>query len=228
MTDERLARSYQQAVAARGSADRSGCVAPEALLALARRSGSEEERLATLDHVMACERCGRELALLRAVEQAGAELGEGAPAPRESAAPVPLRARGTGARRFAVRMALAASVLVALGVVFGVLRGPAERQDVMRGDGAAVVPTRPAPGETVRPPVVFAWQPVPGASRYTVEVLAPDGSVAWTAETTEPTATLSDARALAAGAEYRWWVRVTGGPAHDGRSDPRPLRVRAE
>jgi hypothetical protein len=224
MTDERLAEAYQHAVASRATGDRTGCAAPEALLALARREGPEEERLATLDHAMACAGCKRELDLLVAVEAAAGELGvaRGDAAP----APVPLRPRPTraGSRRI-VALALAASALVAVGVVVREARGPGEPGDVLRGEARGIVATEPAPGETVGLPVTFAWRPVPGATRYTVEVLAADGRVAWSAETREPTATLSDPGALAPGAEYRWWVRVTGGAGEPNASEARPLRI---
>jgi hypothetical protein len=120
-------------------------------------------------------------------------------------------------------MALAASLLVAIGVVLA--RRPAEAPDVLRGEAVAVRATRPAAGETVREPITFAWEPVPGASRYTVELVTADGRVAWSTETTEPRATLRDASVLVGGGEYRWWVRVTGGPAHQRTSEPRLVRI---
>jgi hypothetical protein len=42
----------------------------ERLLALVERSGSEEARLALLDHVMACPHCHAEFELLRATHRA--------------------------------------------------------------------------------------------------------------------------------------------------------------
>jgi len=75
LTDGRLQELYAQALARRdlepGSAE---CVSPEDLLALVRRDGPEERRLEILDHVMTCNECRRELALLQAVETAGAAM----------------------------------------------------------------------------------------------------------------------------------------------------------
>ena len=45
MTDDRLRELYQHALASRSAATRGECPAPERLQALARREGSEEERL---------------------------------------------------------------------------------------------------------------------------------------------------------------------------------------
>jgi hypothetical protein len=231
MTDERLAKAYQAALATRATGERRPCVAPEALLALARREGAEGQRLATLDHVMACDACRRELDVLLALDDAGARLGRAATGPGTEGSlppPMPLSARRTRGRATGVVLALAATVLVVVGasVVSRVARPPVELPDVTRGEAGDVVAERPAAGEIVALPVTFTWRPVPGASRYTVEVLAGDGRVVWSAETAEPTATLLEAPALEPG-EYRWWVRVTGGASHQSGSAPRALRVRA-
>jgi hypothetical protein len=45
----------------------------ERLLTLVERSGSEEARLALLDHVMACPHCHAEFELLRAAHRATGE-----------------------------------------------------------------------------------------------------------------------------------------------------------
>jgi hypothetical protein len=221
MNDERLRTAYQDALRARAVRDRSPCVPPEAILALVRRSGPEAERLATLDHVMACAACRRELDVLRAVERAGVDTGA---EPAASGNVVPLsapRPRLAPARRPVVALALAASVLAAVGVA-RLLQRPDDAPDVLRGDAKGVEATLPERGATVRPPVTFAWHPVPGASRYAVEVVAPGGRAAWTTETSATSATLS--AALPPG-EYRWWVRVVGGAADGRSSEPRPLRV---
>ncbi len=92
MTDARLQELYQQMLDAREDADRAHCPAPEDLQALVAREGAEAERLATLDHVMACRSCQREFELLRALRRA---------APQE--------------RRWRpVTLALAASIVVAV------------------------------------------------------------------------------------------------------------------
>ena len=63
--DERLRLAYGAALDARDEGSRSH-PEPEALLAVAERSGSEAVRLEVLDHVMSCNACRRELDLVRA------------------------------------------------------------------------------------------------------------------------------------------------------------------
>ena len=228
MTDARLRELYEQALAARGAGVRAHCVTPDAMLALVRREGAEDERLATLDHVMACRECARELELLRAIEQAGAASGAAAVAPeREGAATVvPLRGRARPAWQRFVPLALAASLLLAIGI--GVLdRGP-RAEDVTRGDAAAVTLLAPGPDVRSGPPVTFVWRPVPHALRYTLEVLDDDGNVVFTTATPDTTVTITDASRLAPGAEYRWWVRAVDPEAAQRASPMRPLRVRSE
>lgn len=72
MTDEPLRKSYDRLMAMRaaGDAGRADCLAPEDLQRLVDRSGSEEERLRLLDHVMACPYCLSEFELLRSVRDA--------------------------------------------------------------------------------------------------------------------------------------------------------------
>src|SRR5215212_12040833 len=68
--DEQLRLAYGASITERARAERGGKRGshpePEALLALAERSGSEASRLEVLDHVMACDACRRELDLVRA------------------------------------------------------------------------------------------------------------------------------------------------------------------
>ena len=73
MSDEGLREAYQRALATRAPRELAVCPAPEAILALVRREGSEDERLSVLDHAMACPACRQEFELLRAIEGAGAQ-----------------------------------------------------------------------------------------------------------------------------------------------------------
>jgi hypothetical protein len=52
---------------------REACPEVERLLALVERSGSEEARLALLDHVMACPHCHAEFELLRATDRGSSQ-----------------------------------------------------------------------------------------------------------------------------------------------------------
>ena len=233
MTESRLRELYEQALAARGAGARERCVTPEAMLALVRREGSEDERLATLDHVMACAACSRELELLRAIERAGAESGAAdavtPAAEREATADVvPIRPRARPTWQRFVPLALAASLLLAIGV--GVLQrdgGPGV-EDVVRGDVVGVTLLAPAAEVARGAPVTFAWRPVPDAVRYELELLDATGTVVYSATTGDTTAMMGDARRLEPGGEYRWWVRGVDAGGAQRASAMRHLRVRSE
>ncbi|HET8633986.1 MAG TPA: hypothetical protein VFL88_07535 [Gemmatimonadales bacterium] len=206
MNDEQLKALYGDAV--REAAPASACVPPEQLLALVRKEGTEESRLATLDHVMACPRCLPEFELLRSIEQAGG----GADG----------RAKSGRNWHWYAPVALAASILLAVAVV----RRTPPPGDVARGDADSVVLHAPGVSVTSGQPLSFAWRPVPGATGYRMEVLASDGSVVASAETTDTMVTPDAARQLPAGT-YNWWVRASLSGGASVRSSVRLLEIRA-
>jgi hypothetical protein len=194
------------------------CPAPDEMLALLHGEGGEEERLATLDHVMACNECSREFELLDVLNR---ESG----AARERAGVVPLRRRASW-RRYAP-VALAASLLIVVGV--GVLSRDAGRDagDVTRGDLTTVTLIAPATEVQEGAPLEFVWSPIPDALEYRLEVLDASGNVAYSATTSDTTVTASQAN-LTPGTDYRWWVRVATRAGDQRLSEIRRLRVRRE
>jgi hypothetical protein len=181
------------------------CPSPEALLAAARGEGPEAERIRVLNHALSCAGCRPELALLSAVAE---------PARRS----VSLTDR---LRRSAIPIALAASVVLAVGIVSFVRRNETE---TVRGGTSDVVLASPTNGHRVGNEVVtFVWRPVVGALRYTLEVSAADGSIIHTAQTTD-TVSVGPAPRLAPG-EQRWWVRAQMDDGSERRSETRVLRV---
>jgi len=208
---ERLQKLYAGRVAARAADEPHA--SPDAILAVVTREGSEEARLATLEHVMACAECHREYEWLMAVNEAGLEA-DG------SAAAAPRRAWWRGAP-----MAMAASLLVAVGaavVLTGVLRTGADRERGASGDIALVGPAARVPGGG---PITFAWHAAPGVSRYVLEVQRPDGSVVLADTTADTSATVSDPSHLQADSAYRWWVREVTDGSEPRSSAFRDLRV---
>jgi len=218
MSDQRLRDLYQHAVATRSAATRADCPDADVLLALARREGPEEERLRTLDHAMSCSECMRELELLRAIEQAGARASGASPGARRDS---------IVSWRRAVPLALAASAVLAVSLVVGRNR---------EGDGPLGEPARGADvALTVHTPrdvelgsadsLVLAWQPAAGATRYVVEVLDADGRAAIADTTSDTTHVVRELGRLAAGRDYRWWVRAVGASGAQASSPLGRLRV---
>jgi hypothetical protein len=216
MTDDAALReAYRELMAARAPRDRSGCAAPEALLALMERTGDDAARLATLDHVMSCADCRRDFDLLRtaaaSAEQAAA-----------SDAPTLHVVRGGGrssARRFPLRsVAVAAGLVVAVGV--GLLSWhPGTRQPLLRGEANTVVllapETRPDGSALLR------WRTVPGAAAYRVEVFAPNGRTVVADTVSDSTFVLP---APEVSDQLRWMVTALHGDGHEVRSPAERVR----
>ena len=208
VNDEQLRDMYAGVVTSRERSRRGACPEPEAILALVRREGAEEARLATLDHVMSCADCRSEFDLLRSIEVAGADAG----------------ASVRPGRRWAAPLALAASVLLAVVLGRYALPGQPDSDVVRSGAGDRVTLYAPPPEAVTGSPILFAWQPIAGASRYRLEVMNPGGEVVLEAETADTAILLQSSAELAAG-EYQWWVGATA--AGSARSELRSLRLRA-
>jgi hypothetical protein len=207
LTDERLRAAYQAMLARRSPAERAACVTAEALVALVERTGAEDERLATLDHAMACSACRHDLELLRAVEASG----------------------GARARRVTpVRIALAASLVLAVagGVYWRSICCPAS--DVMRGAGGRIELIAPSGDVTVgATSLIFTWRPTEGAVRYEVEILTRDGTLVYRATTVATSLTLPDSvmSEMRTGGDYAWWVTASLGDGTERRAVPVAFRV---
>jgi len=204
MDDGDLKRIYRRRVAERGTPDGAGCPAPEAILAVLEREGSEETRLATLEHVMSCAACHREYELLSAVNEAAVESTGGAArrAPWWSGGRV---------------LALAASLVLAIGAAL-LVRARLGNDDTIRG-GERDIALVAGDGAT------FVWRTAPGATGYVLEVQRADGTIAFADTTSNTTATISDPDLLQPGVEYRWWVRELTDGAEPRSSRLRPFRV---
>lgn len=223
MTDEQLRELYSGSLARGGGRGRQRCVSPEAMLAVLRREGTEEQRLETLDHVMACAACRGEMDLLRSIEQAGAETERAGAETGRAGVVLRLPRR---AWRALVPLALAASVLLAVGI--GQRFGRSEAPDeVLRGAADPVSLVAPPPEVAAGGPVTFTWQPVPGARSYRLEVLDAQGTVVFAETTGQTSVTLREPGHLAPGLEYRWGVRATT-DAGVRASPLRSLRIRKE
>ena len=209
MNDARLRELYDRAVEARATRARQGCASPEAILAVLRREGPEEQRLEVLDHVMGCAACRSEFDLLRSIEQAGA-------------GPAPLRLFRRPAWRVIAPLALAASVVL----VVSLRPSSSTSPDVERGATSGLTLLAPAAGAAAEPPLAFSWGPVTGARAYDLEVLDEKGKVVVAKTTAETSVTLQETPDLKPGASYRWWVRATTASGDQLSSEVRTLRLR--
>ena len=209
--DEKVREAYRRAVEARTAPPRAACVSADALLALVRREGREADRLATLDHAMACAPCRAEFELLRSLERAGGEHARAA-------------VEGIRWKRH-VAMALAASVVLAVGVGTGRQVLGRGEPDVMRGEGDGVTLIAPAEGAAAgagADSLTFTWASVAGAEAYQVEVLSAEGAPVLSARTRDTTYTVAPADALPAG-EYRWLIQSYAADGTESRSPARRL-----
>lgn len=130
-------------------------------------------------------------------------------------------------RRYAT-LALAASLLLAVGVGVVWRSGVPASGDVTRGESAVTLLAPPTEVRSGAGAIGFVWRPVTGAVRYELEVVDSAGAVAFSAATADTTATLADTRRLTPGTAYRWWVRALDAAGAQRTSDMRRLRVRTE
>jgi hypothetical protein len=193
MTDAELRDIYARALTSR-AAGRAECPAPEALDALVAKVGSEESRLATLDHVMACNACRQEFELLRAIEVA-------------ASADTRVRSRWRAPWLVAAGVVMAAGAIVVTQV---------SRSNPMRG-------AHPA-GEGQIALVGLAdhtlvWRAVPGAIRYDVETVDASGATVFHATTADTSVALPPESS-----GVNWWVRATLRDGTERRSAVVPVR----
>jgi len=203
--DERLRLAYRAAVLDRGPrAGGESHPEPEALVAVAERSGSEAVRLEVLDHVMACEACRRELDVVRA-----SLLAAGMPRQRTW-----FRSPAIG------MMAIAATLLVVAGVrLFMTSSVDQEAGPRLRGGSAVTTyPARWLPSVGAG----LAWRPTAGAESYRLEVVDENGAAV--VDSTMRDTTLVVPNSLLRGRrELTWSVSATLGDGSTVTSLPTRL-----
>ena len=196
MTDDTLRQAYASGMTR--SSDRSGCPTPEAIEAVVTRSGSEESRLATLDHVMGCASCKADFDLMQSFA-----------VPRAPS------------RRFTFPLAAAATIglVVAGSLLYQVMRSRKGPDQTLRGGETAIVLVAPN-GDRVGQPVSFIWRAVPAATRYTLEVFNAAGDAVYTTDVSDTTAVMPLTVQLAVGETYHWWLTVRKSDGTESRSQP--------
>ena len=183
MTDAQLRDIYTRTLTSRDMS-RATCPTPEAIEALVARTGSEESRLATLDHVMSCAACKQEFELLRAIHAADRV--------------------NTGAvlrpRRVMTPWLAAAVVLIAVGGLTITLARTRPGSNPERGSSSADIALVGALNGTL------VWRAIPDAVRYDVEIVDASGATIFHARVADTTAALP---ATLPSGSLNWWVRAT-------------------
>jgi hypothetical protein len=188
LSDDDLRAEYGRVLERRVPGSRAGCPSPEAIRALVEREGAEADRLATLDHVMACGECQKDFEMFRA--------------PRETAARLERRSLPSW-------LAAAAMLALVIGAAWiWKARQVSGGTEITRGGVRSVElvgPAAVAPGASP----VFVWRAVATAQRYQLELDTEAGDPVYETSTADTTARLPDSVHLSAGTTYRWWVRAT-------------------
>jgi hypothetical protein len=192
MTDAELRDIYTRALTSRATG-RSGCPSPEALDALVAKVGSEDARLATLDHVMSCNACRQEFELLRSIQVA---------------ASADTRVRS----RWRAPWLVAAVVVIAAGAI---ALTQLSRSNPTRGANPAGAGQIALVGLTDH---TLVWRAVPGAIRYEVETVDASGATVFHATTADTSVALPSTSS-----DVNWWVRATLRDGTERRSAVVPL-----
>ncbi len=208
LTDAELRRAYDSMLRARRQAPGAGAISVDQMLALVEQRGGDEERLATLDAVMANPASAHEFELLRAL-----------------AANRPRARQWWRSSRTVMSLAAAAAVLFAAVLV--------ARND---RSTSGMEPMRAAIQNTVLvdPPIeasaeqshTFRWRRVGGARSYSIEILTATGTPVFTTRVSDTVVTLPADVPITPGVEYRWWVATEFTDGTQRRSEFRRLIVR--
>jgi hypothetical protein len=206
---EGLRRMYEAAVGARGGARANAAIPLEKIVALVEGTGSEEERLATLDAVMSDKESAKEFELLRSLA-----------ANRPPARPTWMR------RPYVLTsLALAATVVIVAIPTIRSTFAPKSAEpvrDVIQGATLLSPPIEATPLTSRK----FEWRSVRGARTYVVEILTAAGTQVFATRTADTTMTLPSSVRIEPLTEYRWWVLSELSDGTQRRSAFRRLLVR--
>ncbi|MEO6443716.1 MAG: hypothetical protein ABIZ91_08475 [Gemmatimonadaceae bacterium] len=199
-TDEALQRRYAQLVEVR-AVGANPAIDLEVMRALADGSYAGADRIALLEQLLAHPESARELRFLH-------EVARRRPAKRSTSL-VPW-------------LAAAAMLIVVVG---GVARyGSEEPADTFRATPEVTVTLAgPVDGVAWRDSLTFAWQPVPGALSYRVEILDGDAAVV-DSVTVHDTAVVRGRPEMARATLLQWSVQAHFADGTVLRSRPRSLR----
>jgi hypothetical protein len=172
--DQQLARLRAAFAVASDAPHPESCPAPEAIWSAVRGELPPGELRQVLEHTAACAACAEDWRLAAELQRQSAAT--------EAVAPGKvLQGRFGRWRPLAAVAALAAGLLIAVGVYRTGGFGPQEPTYREAGD-AAIESLLPENQELPRQGAELRWSPVPGAESYDVRVSTEDLRLVWTAE----------------------------------------------
>ena len=204
-----MRRMYEAMLRTRGTVQGQAAVPLERMVDLVEGRGSETERLATLDAVMADDESAKEFELLRALA-----ANRGATRSSWARRPYVLASLATAAMLLVVAIPAVRSTLGPRG------EGP------MRTSAQAAVLLRPSTEASPLTSRKFEWRSVSGARSYVMEILTAAGTPVFTTRTADTTVTLPVDVRIEPGVEHRWWVASELPDGTQRRSAFRRLMVR--
>lgn len=188
MNDDRLRALYDQLLHDRARRREASDVPLEAMQEILDRRGSEVQRLALLDRIMAHPKLAEEFEILRAAHEAS---------------------RVVARRRIpAYVMGIAATLLVAVGISTIARRDTDQSGDPTRGRQVQVPLYAPAETSLADSARLFLWAQHPDARQYAFDLGTNDGMPVYAATVADTLLTLPDSVRLVPGETYRWWVRA--------------------
>lgn len=184
MNDEQLRDAYARALPDGGNRPPLDDVTAERLRRLVDREGSDEERLHTVESLLATAEGQRELAIVWGAARAA-------------------RPRTRQVRWWGV----AATLLMAAGVA-GTAWMVRDDGDRTRDADSPITLLAPMGRSEAARARRFAWRPLPGADHYRLVVVDTTGLDVFARATRDTALTLPDSVRLEAGRAYLWWVQA--------------------
>lgn len=195
MNDHEMRDAYEAALRKTERTKHDSQLPPERLEALVNQSGSEDDRLRSLDVLMSTAEGRREFEVAWAAARAAREQTH------------------SGRQRFTRPAYLAAAAVLLVSVISGTVllrkREPLATSEAMRGTESPLPLVSPRTGPVSREALRFVWRGVQEARNYTLVLVDSSGAEVFARTTRDTSTLLPDSVSLTAGSQYLWWVQAT-------------------
>jgi hypothetical protein len=195
MNDHELRDAYERSLQANEQVTPASQLPLDRLQSLVDQSGTEAERLRSLDVLMSSAEGRREFEVAWAAARAARE-----------------RDTRSFAQRPAIRWFAAAAMLVIAvgsGAVWMNQRDTEAATERLRGGESPVQLVAPGTDNVPERRVRFTWRSVANAKEYTLVVVDTAGGDVFATNTRDTSVTLPDSLSLRSGAQYLWWVQAS-------------------